>query len=261
MDIEQMDDGQIEEAARAQGWKPEEEWKGEPPSRGFVSAKEFLEVGSKSLPLATKQLHELESELESVKGELQKVKQTSARYVDMTNKKMAKDREHIQSLISEQQKARAKAISDADGEAVVAAEAKIAEYRQEEAALTQPDPSIQEWASDNDWYEKDPVLKDLADGMSNRLRNERPDLEGRAHLDELSRRVKEAMPDKFENPKRKQAPPVGGAQRSAPSGGKTFEDLPADAKAAFNDFKDMMKGIGKEYTKDDYLANYEWETE
>lgn len=252
---------EMEAAARKQGWKPESEWKGDPPSRGFVSAEEFLDAGSKSLPLATKQLGELEAELAETKADLGKIKQQTARYVDMTNKKMAKDREHIDSLIGEQQRVRADAISAADGDAVLASEAKIAELQQEKAQTAAPDVGIQEWIDENEWYESDNTLRDLADGMSNRLKQERPDLDGRAHLDELSTRVKKAMPDKFSNPNRKNAPPVEQPTRTATTNGKTFDDLPPAHKQDYENFKEMMAGMDKEYTKDQYMANYEWETE
>jgi hypothetical protein len=261
MDTSEMSPEQIEESARAQGWTPEEEWKGEPPSRGFVSAEEFISAGEKSLPLATKQLAELAEDNEKLKRDMDKLKSQSTRYVEMTNKKMAKDRERITGLINEQKQARAEAISAADGDAVLVAESNIAQLEQESAELATPDPGIQEWIDDNDWYEGDPVLQDLANGISTRLKNERPDLEGKAHLEELSKRVKKAMPDKFKNPKRDSAPPVAPAKRAAPSNGRTFDDLPADAKKAYADFKDMFKSMDKDYTKAEYLANYEWEAE
>jgi hypothetical protein len=261
MDISEMTPEAVEETARTQGWKPESEWKGEPPPRGFVTANEFLEAGSKSLPLATKQLHEVEVDYAELRKDFEKLKSQSARYVDMTNKKMAADRAKIGTMIEEQKQVRAAAISAADGDAVLEAESTIAQLETESAALAQPDPSIQEWVSDNEWYEDDPILQDLANGISSRLKAERPDLEGKAHLEELSKRVKKAMPDKFENSKRNNAPPVGGAKRTPPSNGRTFDDLPPESKKAYGEFVDMFKGLGKDYTKEQYLANYEWETE
>jgi hypothetical protein len=259
MDLDTLDDTQIEKEARKQGWKPEEEWKGNPPARGFVTAKEFLTAAENSLPLATKQLHEREEELDEVKNELRKLKAQTARFADMTNKKMAADRDRIQGLIQEQKKLRAQAISEADGDAVLETEERISELEKEAASLGTSDPGIEEWRDENDWYQKDQTLRALADGISMQMMQENPNLTGRAHLDELAKRVKDAMPDKFENPKRKNAPPVGSGSRTPASNGRGFEDLPEDAKRAYGEFKDMFKSMGKDYSKADYLASYEWE--
>ena len=259
MNVEEMDDQQIETEARKQGWKPEEEWKGDPPSRGFVTAKEFIAAGQESLPLVTKEKDRLQDELDEVKNELGKLRQANNRYVEFTNKALTKERERNQRLIGELEAERAQAITDSDGEKAVAAERKIKELEDENASLQPQDTSIQDWMGDNEWYGKDPELAAMADGLSMQLQKESPGLQGRAHLDELSKRVKKAMPHKFKNPKREEAPPVGGGTRTPVSNGHTFEDLPADAKAAFEDFKQMMEGIGKEYTKEQYLKSYEWD--
>lgn len=259
MDIEEMTPEEIEETARGQGWTPEDEWKGEPPSRGFVTAEAFLSAGKESLPLQTQQLNNVKEELEALKADNAKIKAQTSRYVAMTDKKMAADRDKIDDLIGEQQKLRSEAISAADGDAVLEAEGKIAELQSESAQLQTPDPAVTQWVDDNEWYTADPVLRDLADGMSIRLRAENPALEGRAHLDELSKRVKDAMPDKFKNPNRDNAPPVTPPQRTPQSNGKTFDDLPTESKEAFADFREMFKAMGKDYTKEQYLANYEWE--
>jgi hypothetical protein len=95
---------------------------------------------------------------------------------------------------------------------------------------------------DNAWYKDDPDLAAVADGVSIRLRNERPDLDGRGHLDELTKRVKE-----------------GNAQRAPQGDGRTFADLPQDAKDAYYEFKEMIESTGKKYPKEQYLKNYEWE--
>lgn len=260
-DLDNMDETQIEEAARQQGWKPEDEWKGDPPSRGFVSAREFLEVGERSLPVVTKKNRELEDQVASLTGELSQIKNQFSRFKDFTDKAMERAKKERDDAIAQLQKKRAQAISDADGEAVIEAEREIERLRAEpiEDQTSGPPPEIEAWVTENKWYNDDPTMRALADGISIQLRQERPDLNGRAHLDELSERVKKAMPDKFRNTKRDNAPDVEGGRRTQQTRGRTWEDLPQDAKDAYQKFKKSMESLGKEYTKKEYLEAYEWD--
>ena len=263
MSVSEMDSEQVESEARKQGWKPESEWKGEPPSRGFVSAEEFLDAGDKSLPLVTKRLtsekDDLQSELGEVKAELSKVKQQAARFTDFTNKALHKARQERENAIIALQKERAQAITDADGDKVIETERKIADLNAEPVEGSGPPPEVASWLGENPWYEDDDTMRDLANGISLRLKDEQPHLQGVAHLKELEKRVKKAMPSKFENPRRQQGDIVEGGRRQPPGNGKTFNDLPADAKQAYADYKELMAGMGKEYTKAQYLSGYEWD--
>jgi hypothetical protein len=264
-DIEQLEPDEVEAEARKQGWKPESEWKGEPPKRGFVSAEDFLTAADNSLPLATKEKKELEERLAETEEKLDKVLQQSGRYKDYMDKALSSERRRAQAAREEAERAihtlqerRAQAITEGDGEAVVKVEQEIEDVKQSMPPAP-PDAEITHWMEDNQWYKDDPDLAAVADGVSIRLRNERPDLDGRGHLDELTKRVKELMPQKFKNPKREEAPPVGNAQRAPQGDGRTFADLPQDAKDAYYEFKEMIESTGKKYPKEQYLKNYEWE--
>ena len=75
-------------------------------------------------------------------------------------------------------------------------------------------------------------------------------------FDELKRLLQEKHPGKFENPNRERQT-VEDAGTSKPSKkGKTFDDLPDEAKSAFGKFQKLMP----EFSKDDYLRQYDWET-
>jgi hypothetical protein len=259
LDISSMNDEEIEEQARGQGWKPEDEWKGDPPSRGFVSAKEFLEAGQKSLPLLTQQKGQIEEELEALKADSAKMKAAMRRYKAMTDKAMDTARRERDAAIESLQNERAQAISEADGDKVIEIERKIAQTQAEPIGDEEPPGFAQEWLAENAWYEDDEEMAAVADGISTRLKQDQPHLVGQAHLDELSKRVKKAMPHKFKNPRRDDPSPVEPARRSAPTNGRSFEDLPKDAQQAYEDFKEMFAADGVNYTKKQYLATYEWD--
>jgi hypothetical protein len=108
--------------------------------------------------------------------------------------------------------------------------------------------------NDNRWYIENPKLAAYADGLADRIRAEGYD--GQAYFSELTKRVKADFPNEFENPARHKANGVeaGGQKGSTDSKAHTYENLPADAKAACNDF--VAQGFT---TKEDYLKNYEWD--
>jgi hypothetical protein len=66
--------------------------------------------------------------------------------------------------------------------------------------------------------------------------------------------VKAKFPDKFENPRRKAAMHEGGGARGESKRGKSYANLPADAKATCDRF--VKKGL---MTKEAYVDAYEWE--
>ena len=107
----------------------------------------------------------------------------------------------------------------------------------------------------NTWYRDDPETQAVADGLSMALRNEKPDLVGTPHLDELTKRVKNAMPHKFKNPRREETDTVESGHRiPRDEGAHTFANLPADAKAEYAEFAETIPG----FTKEAYAEQYEW---
>jgi hypothetical protein len=79
-------------------------------------------------------------------------------------------------------------------------------------------------------------------------------------LAETKKRVMERFPEDFGiNPRREQAASVAapnGGTAPAKKKGRTFDDLPQDAKKAYEKF---AKIFGKDYTKEKYLASYDWD--
>ena len=265
MKLDEMTPEQIEDHAREQGWKPEEEWKGEPPKRGFVSAEEFLRAGDESLPLVTKRAEELQNDNESLRKEIDNLKSQMGRFTDFQNQaqrnlkvQLEQKKKERDDAIAALQKQRAQAISDADGEKVVETEKKIAQL-QSQPIDDGPPPPVANWLKENPWYENDADMRDVANGISLRLKEEHPEMVGPEHLNELSKRVKQLMPHKFKNPRRETGDGIEPPRRQAPRGKKTWDNLPPDAKAAYEDYKALQATIGRDYTKEQYLASYEWD--
>lgn len=113
------------------------------------------------------------------------------------------------------------------------------------------------WVEGNPWFLSDKkagrlatVLHgtNLADGMSEA-----------DSLADVRTQMETVRPDLFENPRRR-APasvesPSGNPPRRRANGGRTFDDLPADAKSAYQRFHKQ----DPKFTKEDYLRDYMWE--
>jgi hypothetical protein len=97
-------------------------------------------------------------------------------------------------------------------------------------------------------------LQIYADGISERIVQE--GYVGQAYFKELTNRVKARFPDKFENKRRTSANnvEVGGELETQVSEAHTYENLPADAKAACDRF--VANGLT---TKEQYVESYEWD--
>jgi hypothetical protein len=80
-------------------------------------------------------------------------------------------------------------------------------------------------------------------------------LQGKALYREVGKRAKEVFKHKLVNSRRDEPSAVEGGGSKPKKGGKTFDDLPAEGKKAFDRFAKQIPG----FTKEDYLKNYVWE--
>jgi len=235
----------VDKEAREQGWKPEAEWKGEPPSGGFKSAEQFVKDGEHIPGMLKSKIGALEERIDALT-------QTNAEFKQFTDKQMDAEKKKTADAISELELIKAQAITDGDGPAAVKAEKDIKslEIRNETPA---PNPIGDKWAEDNPWYNSNTKLTGYADGIFQQILNE--GYTGKAYFNELSRRVKETFPEEFENPARKQAAGVEkGGNRDTGGDDESWENLPAADKVQAERF---IRDI-PDFTKEQYLEQYDW---
>ena len=233
-----------EKEALADGWNPNFE------GEGKVDAKTFVERGEKINGMLKGKISRLEERIDSLT-------QTNAEFKQYTDKQLKKEAKEKERLLSELEKARAQAITDGDGEAAVRAEKDIHDLRQNDKPVEQEayNKMAQQWAADNSWYASNQKLGAFADGIAERVVHE--GYTGQAYFNELTRRVKEAFPEEFENPNRTKSATVesGGEKGTEDSKAHTWANLPDEAKAAAKRFEKDIPGFDRK----EYLANYEWE--
>jgi hypothetical protein len=111
------------------------------------------------------------------------------------------------------------------------------------------------WHSNNDWYFKDPDMTGWADATAHGIKQAEPNLTPAQVFEKVSQRVKDVFPHKFSNLNREGADTVDGSttrtNTTVPTGKKTYNDLPADAKALCDSYVEQ-----KLLTKEQYLKDY-----
>ena len=250
-----MSDRDYEAEARSEGWVPLDEWKGDPEKH--KSAEQFVEDGEKITGILKSKVERYAAKTEDLEKRVEELLETNKQFGEFTKKAQERERKEKENLIKELQQVRAQAITDGDGDKAVKAEEDILALRESQQQKPRSDgidPLGQDWLKSNDWYEKDDTLSAYADGIAERIINE--GYRGKAYYDELTRRTKTAFPQKFENGNRKKPASVEeGHESDTGSKDRTFADLPKEARDMFKKFERDIPG----FTKDMYLAQYEWE--
>lgn len=251
-----MSEVDYEQEARSQGWKPLEEWDGDPAQH--KSAEQFVKDGEQIHGILKSRLEKQSQEMEELRKRVDLALEANKTLNEMSRKEREREKKERDKLLSDLEEARARAVNEGDGSEFNRLDKQIQEVRSQDAVPTQVEPELDDNAKafleNNKWYETNEVLGAYADGIADRLRAQ--GYSGKAYYDELVNRVKAAFPNEFENPGRKKPNTVeDGGQQEVSSGRKSFDDLPADAKAAYADMAKQIPG----FTKKDYLAHYDWE--
>lgn len=227
-----------ESAARDQGWKPKEEYTGDPDK--WRPAKEFVERGElfgkidnmgkelKETRKALKMLQEHHSKVRETefKNAVQELKALQKRHLEEGNSDGYLEATELLTDLKTEQKAR---------EVVV------------QNTPAQPDPRFVNWVGENKWYEKDRDMREYADFIGSKYANNNPNLDPEEVLEYVTKQVKTQFKDKFVNPNRSKPNSVEGT--SAPAANKGSFELTEDERRTMNTF--VRAGV---MTKEDYIA-------
>jgi hypothetical protein len=255
---------EVENEARGMGWVPQDEWKGSEDK--WTSAEEFVEKGKNIIPLLRKRVEQLDSDLKMATNhnqkELDAVRQlaeetayakATAEYQAKLEKLEAKELEAFQSGDSEEflKVKQAKEKLEAPEKKVTTVHADTPQG---------PSPEFIEWSEKNKWYSEDKESEDLviyANAYGAKLANANPNLSEKDLYKAVEKQVKTMFPHKFENPRRSESGSVEGDSGKGSAGrGKTFNDLPAAAKATYKRLAARFQEKGREYKKEDYATEY-----
>lgn len=241
---EKAQPSEAEARARRMGWHPKDEYEasGRDASR-WVSAEDFIARGEAELPV----LRDRNRNLDKKVGNLEKkLDEGHALLRDLVASQAAREKKAVEKAISELKAERRAASQAGDTERVealsteieetqaAAAAAKPVEQRQEQARANVPQEVV-DWAEANPWFNTNRAMHAIAVAHYGDLL-ENPATKKLNETEKLARvkaEVVKRFPEAFANSRRSEAPAVesgnGGVRR--PSGGKTWNDIPAEDRA------------------------------
>ena len=262
---------ELEGRARRMGWRPKEEFRGDP--HRWTDAQSFIERGEAELPVLRERYRTLDDRFARSEGELRQTRDQVSEMTKVLNefrdfsaraeqRAYSKARSELERQMEDAAAGadqagyrRAKAEFDAlEPPKPVAAVAETPPKKEEAPPAQRVEPVVQSWVQENEWFNRDPILNAYATARHGQLLTEKPGLSLSENLAEVRREVIDRFPDKFGNPKRER-PQVVATPASPPprkQGGKTFEDLPVEARAAYERAKRWMP----DYKKEEYLKTY-----
>lgn len=257
---EKAQPSEIEKRASRMGWRPKEEFRGDP--NRWIDAEGFVDRTERELPIALGTIKTLERRLADTEATIHQF----AAYAKTTEERA------YQRALKSLQKEQRDAVAVGDTDKFDAAQKEIDEVikqREQLASKTQaPAPTAQNrdfeaWTQRNPWYGSDPDMTRIADEVSRSVVAAFPELVGKRGIyDKYDEALKLRMGDKLNganNPRRSDPPAVagasGGGDAAASSGGKkSYAALPAEAKAACDKF--VKAGL---LTREQYLKDYDWD--
>jgi len=180
----------IVEKAKKDGWRPLEEWKGDPAD--WVDAKEFN--GRKSL---FEKIGSLKSELQSQRRSFDSDMSTIKNYVQQLSKI------EYEKALRDLKATRRDAITERDVEAVEALDTQIAEVEKQRATpvvekkVDDTQQKFADWKEKNSWYSKDTELKNEADSIGIGYGIKNPTATPEDVFVHVEKTIKKLYPEKF----------------------------------------------------------------
>lgn len=272
----------IETRAKEMGWAPKAEFRGDPEK--WIDADTFVERGENLLPIVRAENRKLRGELDNLRQQNQSNTQLlqaateSIEELKNFNSAIAKEK------VKEKRTELADAIKQAREDGDVEKELELTEQFDEAGrALTeaaarptkkapptppseapQDDPEFKQWMTENPWFGKDTRRTNFAIATAQDLRAQ--NITGRMLLDKVNEEVNATF---GQNQRRNGASKVEGGKTTGDGGGgggngfggKSYSDLPPDAKVACEKQGKRLVGPGRAF-KDDaawrkhYVSKY-----
>ena len=218
---------EYEREAREQGWRPKEEWQGDPEK--WRPAKEFVERGElfSKIDYMGKELKETRKALKMLQEHHSKVRETE--YNRAVQELKALQKQHLADGDADKYLEATELLTD------LKAEQKAREVAAEMVPQTpQVDQRFVDWTTRNPWYTKDTRMREYADmvGMDYAKRN--PDIDPVEVLKFVTAEVKVRFKDRFENPNRSKQSVESSTSGTPPS--KEDFKLTDDERKVMNTF-------------------------
>ncbi len=251
--------------AKSLGWAEKENWKGDP--ERWADAKTFLERGRHILPIVQENNKRLSGQLGTAQGQINSLQSAlqaanaSIRALEEAHETDVK--EQVEAAKAELKIEIERASRDGDHTALADATVKLTELNTAAAVadtdgekgdkggkggkgdeITPIRPDVLQWYKDNPEYMTDQRKRALAIVVSTEFRQAGDTSVGKEFLDKVAAEVENTMSGKGRGPGKVEAGNGGGGRqdRGGSGSGKTYADLPADAKAACDKMAGRLVG-------------------
>ena len=243
---------EIIDRARMMGHIPKEEFRGDVSK--WVDAQKYVERADNLMPILKSQLNKYEGEISNLKATVESQKKTTEKLLKMGETVQQRAYEQAKRELTKEQ---VQAVADGDVTKWQQLEDQKEGLPKPEPVVveeTQPSPVFESWKSGNEWYLKDQDMTEYANFYGQNLQKRDPNLSYEELLIKVEEKIKQTFPQRFENPERSKPSVVdGGVTREiAQKTGKSYNDLPADAKEMCN--INVKQGLFK--SKEDWVKSY-----
>lgn len=267
-----------ETRARAMGWKPLAEFRGDP--KMWRDADEFIRHGETELPILRERHRAAERKIADLE---RTVLESTAVVQDLTTRFRTADERAYKRAKAELIAQRDQAIEVGDKAAVHRLDADMRELDQtapppprqaapvQQQAAPAVHPDVMAWHQRNPWFQRDPAATAEAERIHMALQQAEPGLSVAENLERVTQAVRALYPDRVgaapaarqaapapENTRRNDPPEVTGSSpsRSTKPNPRGFDAIPAESRAAYTRYSKQLEGKGKPLTKDEWAADY-----
>lgn len=250
---EELSPKEIMRLASQRGWMPRKYFKGDPDN--FIEPEQYLERAENEMPILKATLRKIERDNKDLRGLMK-------RLVQLNNAQTA---QAVKKVVSELKGKRDEAISNADVDGAKKYDDEIDEVKAsaqkengqdtEARVANAPDPEAVAWAEKNPWFKTDAKMRAYVYGVWEEIEMNplNAEMGTKDKLRIVLKDVKSRFPEKFSNPRRREAATVEGGTGTVKPKGRSFDDLPADAKEVCNDLVRQ-----KILSKAEYVKSYQW---
>jgi len=237
--------------ASESGWRPQEEWQGDPDA--WVDWKEFNFRGE-----LMGRINEQSGILHNYKGQIEEQKKTIADLAELQGK--IAEREYSKALRTLRLE-KVQAIEAGDGAKVVELDEEIDELREKKVeAKAAPveklpvddsvPPEVVAWLAkpDNQWYHQDMFLKSVADGYAKTIKSNNDSISPAALLAQVDSAMRKELPHRFKS-----------TNSVVDSGGDlNHRERSNGRKPTFGDLDDIQQEVCRRYEKQGVMSKAEY---
>jgi hypothetical protein len=259
----------VEKEARLLGWVDKSEYRD---GEHWVDAETFVKRGKEINPILRKNNETLLKKLAERDREIAEVKAVAAEFKKFTKDAAERKVKELETQIKELREQKKTAVTQGDGEAVVALDDAIDEIKEQQRAAKaevakpepkpQPetlplDPDLVSWMEENTWFGSDMKMTRVADAIGVEIAQSYPALQGKAFLEKLNEELEEVLPAKYKKTQRANLVEGNTTSANRPTASRSkhsYENLPSDAKAACDRY--VKQGL---MTKEQYVEEYDWD--